>query len=392
MSVAPCERQRRWQSAKRVLAIRLDNLGDLLMTTPALVALRASLPQAHIALLASRAGAALASHVPVVDEVLAFDAPWVKRPAGALEQALPLGQAEAELVQRLAAQRFDAAVIFTVCTQSALPAALLCLQAGIPLRLAYSRENPYELLTDWIHDTEVPADGMRHEAQRQLDLVHHVGLQADAQRLLFRYRVEEALDMRHKFERAGGDLTRPYFVVHPGATAASRRWPAERFGQAAQALVDATGCQAVFSGGADEEPLVRQALAAMRDGGAGAVSLAGQLALGELASLIAGAQVTLCNNSAPAHLAAALDAPVVVLYALTNPQHTPWQARSRVLNHPVPCRHCLKSVCPERHHDCLERVPPHDVVQAALELMGPLPGVPLHPASPCIPHPITVLG
>jgi lipopolysaccharide heptosyltransferase II len=392
MTAASCERQRRWQAVKRVLAIRLDNLGDLLMTTPALVALRASLPQARITLLASRAGAALASHVPVVDEVLPFDAPWVKRPAGVLEQALPLGQAEAELVQRLAAQRFDAAVIFTVCTQSALPAALLCLQAGIPLRLAYSRENPYELLTDWIHDTEVPADGMRHEAQRQLDLVHHVGLQADAQRLLFRYRVEEALDMRHKFERAGGDLTRPYFVVHPGATAASRRWPAERFGQAAQALVDATGCQAVFSGGADEEPLVRQALAAMRDGGAGAVSLVGQLALGELASLIAGAQVTLCNNSAPAHLAAALDAPVVVLYALTNPQHTPWQARSRVLNHPVPCRHCLKSVCPERHHDCLERVPPQDVVQAALELMGPLPGVPLHPASPCIPHPITALG
>ncbi|NML13543.1 glycosyltransferase family 9 protein [Azohydromonas caseinilytica] len=386
---APCERQRRWQSVKRVLAVRLDNLGDLLMTTPALVALRASLPQAHITLLASRAGAALASHVPVVDEVLAFDAPWVKRPDAALERALEPGQAEERLIEALKSRRFDAAVIFTVCTQSALPAALLCLQAGIPLRLAYSRENPYELLTDWVPDTEVPSDGMRHEAQRQLDLVHHVGLQADAQRLMFRFKVEEALTMRHKFECAGGDLTRPYIVVHPGATAASRRWPAERFGQAAQALVDATGCQAVFSGGPDELPLVEQAMAAMRSP---AISLAGQLSLGELASLIAGAQVTLCNNSAPAHLAAALDAPVVVLYALTNPQHTPWQARARVLNHPVPCRHCLKSVCPERHHDCLERVPPQEVAQAALELMGTLPGVPLHPASPCIPHPVTALG
>lgn len=389
---APCERQRLWQGARRVLAIRLDNLGDLLMTTPALVALRASLPQAHIALLASSAGAALASHVPVVDEVLAYDAPWVERPAGALERSLGPGEAEARMVRILAEARFDAAVIFTVCTQSALPAALLCLQAGIPLRLAYSRENPYELLSDWVADTEVPADGMRHEAQRQLDLVHHVGLQADAQRLLFRFKVEEALAMRHKFERAGGDLTRPYFVVHPGATAASRRWPAGRFGQAAQALADATGCQAVFSGGPDELPLIHEAMAAMRDGGEGAVSLGGELVLGELASLIAGAQVTLCNNSAPAHLAAALNAPVVVLYALTNPQHTPWQARARVLNHPVPCRHCLKSVCPERHHDCLERVPPQDVVQAALDLMGPLPGVPLHPASPCIPHPVTALG
>lgn len=389
MTSEGCERQRRWKAVRRLLVVRLDNLGDLLMTTPALAALRTALPQARITLLASRSGASLASYVPVVDEVIPFDAPWVKRPAGTPEQGLALGRAESRLVEELAGRNFDAVVIFTVCTQSALPAALLCLQAGIPLRLAHSRENPYELLTDWVPDTEVPSDGMRHEAQRQLDLVRHVGLEGQSQRLLFRYRVDEALSMRHKFERAGGDLTRPYIVVHPGATAASRRYPPERFGLAAQALVDATGCQVVFCGGRDEVPLVEQARAAMA---APAISLAGQLKLGELASLLAGAQVTLCNNSAPAHIAAALNAPVVVLYALTNPQHTPWQARARVLNHPVPCRHCLKSVCPEQHHDCLERVPPQAVADAALELIGTLPGVQLHPASPCIPHPVTVLG
>jgi ADP-heptose:LPS heptosyltransferase len=60
---------------------------------------------------------------------------------------------------------------------------------------------------------------------------------------------------------------------------------------------------------------------------------------------------------------------VVVLYALTNPQHTPWKTQSRVLYHDVPCRWCLKSVCPERHHDCLEQVQPLAVAQAALELV-----------------------
>jgi ADP-heptose:LPS heptosyltransferase len=99
------------------------------------------------------------------------------------------------------------------------------------------------------------------------------------------------------------------------------------------------------------------------------ISLAGQLELGELAALIRAAEVLLSNNSGPVHLAAAVGTPVVDLYALTNPQHTPWQVPSRVLNHDVPCRYCLKSICPQGHHDCLQRVPSEAVVSAALELM-----------------------
>jgi ADP-heptose:LPS heptosyltransferase len=61
---------------------------------------------------------------------------------------------------------------------------------------------------------------------------------------------------------------------------------------------------------------------------------------------------------------------VVDIYALTNPQHAPWQVPHRVLSHDVPCRNCLKSVCPEGHHDCLRLVAPGAVVQAAAELMA----------------------
>jgi ADP-heptose:LPS heptosyltransferase len=69
-------------------------------------------------------------------------------------------------------------------------------------------------------------------------------------------------------------------------------------------------------------------------------------------------------------MAAALGTPVVDLYALTNPQHTPWETPHRVLFHDVPCKYCYKSVCPEGHHDCLRRVPPEAVVRAARELLG----------------------
>ncbi len=75
------------------------------------------------------------------------------------------------------------------------------------------------------------------------------------------------------------------------------------------------------------------------------------------------------NNTGPVHVAAAVGTPVVDLYALTNPQHTPWQVPNRVLNYDVPCKYCYKSVCPMGHHNCLQLVTPQSVVQAALELL-----------------------
>lgn len=364
---------RQWLDARRVLVVRVDNLGDVLMTTPAIAAIRHSSPAARITLLASKAGAAAVRHIPAIDDAIVYDAPWTKGLAAG--QGRSAG-ADRRLVNELARHGFDAAIIFTVCTQSALPAALICRLAGIPLRLAHSRENPYDLLTHWVPDRDVCATGMRHEVTRQLDLVRSVGFDACDERMLFRYPASDVLNMRRKFVQAGGELLRPYVVVHPGATAASRRYPAERFGVAAQAIVDATGCQIVFTGGADEEPLIAAAQARMNDPG---ISLAGRLTLGELAALIAGAQVIVCNNSGPVHIAAAVGTPVAVLYALTNPQHTPWRVPSRVLNHDVPCRNCLKSACPQQHHDCLQRVDAETVAHAALDLIRPPPGVPLSP-------------
>jgi lipopolysaccharide heptosyltransferase II len=380
---AKADALRRWHAVRNVLAVRLDNLGDLLMTTPALAAIRHGLPAARITLLASPAGAVAAAHVPVIDDVIAFDAAWVKqpRPGHGVDDVHALGQLESRLVDQLAERRFDAAIVFTVCTQSALPAALLCRLAGIPLRLAHSRENPYALLTDWVPECDVVGDGMRHEVARQLGLVAAVGLHPQDDRLQFRFGVEHVTRLRVRMAAVGLDPSRPYFVVHPGASAASRRYPAAQFGAAAELIAKDSGCRAVFTGDAGEHALIELARGRMTEP---SVSLAGQLELGELAALIAGAQVLVANNTGPVHIAAAVDTPVVDLYALTNPQHTPWRVRSRVLNRDVPCRNCLKSVCPMGHHDCLRLVEPAEVAQATLELMGPGPGLPLQ-ARPRLP-------
>lgn len=345
-----------WDKARRILAVRLDNLGDVLMTTPALRALRQ--PGRHITLLASAAGATVAPFVPEIDEVIAAAMPWL--PNAPTDPEILL-----ETVAALRAEEFDAAVIFTVYSQSSLPAAFLCWLAGIPLRLAHCRENPYHLLSDWVPDPE-PHDLLRHEVRRQLDLVATVGCTTSNERLSFQICPEDAAQAIAKLRRAGIDPEKRWIVVHPGASAPSRRYPEEHFAAVANRLAEAPRLQLVFTGEAADRPLID---AIMARAGRPAASLAGTVSLGELGAVIAPAALLIANNTGPIHIAAALGTPVVDLYALTNPQHGPWRVPSRVLYHDVPCRFCYRSVCPQGHHQCLRLLDPQRVAQAARELL-----------------------
>ncbi|MEN3112746.1 glycosyltransferase family 9 protein [Uliginosibacterium paludis] len=360
------EMPKAWRAARRILAVRLDNLGDVLMTTPALAAIRHALPGSHISLLSSPGSAMLSGHLPDVDAFIPFEAPWMKAGAGC-----PPGPGWLEsMATQLRAMAFDAAIIFTVCTQSPLPAAMLCMMAGIPLRLAHCRENPYALLSDWVPDHEVVEHGMRHEVARQLALVARVGMQTPSNRLRFAFAADDEASLKQLMAAEGLGPAADYFVVHVGASAASRRYPAALFGAAANLIAARSGALAVFTGSSAEAPLIETARCAM---GTPAHSLAGRLRLGELGALLAGARVLVSNNSGPVHMAAALGTPVVDLYALTNPQHTPWEVPAVVLNEDVPCRNCLRSECPEGHHRCLSEVRPRRVADAALALMQAFP-------------------
>ena len=354
------DRSEVWRRAHRILAVRLDAMGDVLMTTPAIRALRESGPGRTVSLLTSPSGAAAGRCVPEIDECLVYEPPWMK----ATPPRVDFG-ADRAMIDRLRDSRFDGAVIFTVYSQNSLPAALFCTLADIPLRLAHCRENPYQLLTDWVPECE-PECQVRHEVRRQLDLVGGIGCTTHEERLSFR--VPEAArrrvaDLLHEMRL--GERSR-WAVVHPGSTAASRRYPPELFAEVTARLVRDEGIFAVFTGSGPESELVNT----VRElSGVATASLAGRLELPELAALLERAPVLLANNTGPVHLAAAVRTPVVDLYALTNPQHTPWGVPSRILNHPVPCSPCYRSVCVEGHHDCLRRVGPESVVTAVLGLM-----------------------
>lgn len=348
-----------WATARNLLCVRLDSMGDVLMTTPALRALKESVPGRRITLLTSRTGAAAARMLPEVDAILQFPAPWMKPPAGGPARDLAL-------IRRLAQRSFDGAVIFTVYSQSALPAAYFCHLAGIPLRLAHCRENPYGLLTDWVPERE-PQMLRRHEVRRQLDLVAAIDCSTRDERLSLSIPAAAMRSARREIRALDLCPGLPRIVVHPGASAASRRYPAESYVAALNFLQRCLECELLFTGDANEVALVERI---RRDLVHPSHTLAGRLTLSELAAVIADAQLLISNNTGPVHVAAATGTPVVDLYALTNPQHTPWQVPSRVLFEDVPCRYCYKSTCIQGHHRCLRGVKPSRVAFAALELLG----------------------
>src|SRR5947199_1678601 len=224
---------KRWSQVKRVLAIRLDNLGDVLVTTPALHAIKTSLPAATLTLLASPVGAQVARLNPDLDDVIVYQATWMD-PWHKLPQD---SQREQQIIATLRERRFDGAIIFTSFRQSPLPAAYLCYLADIPLRVASSIDGPGSLLTTRHKHPE----RMMHEVERGLDLVGAIGLTTndadldlhvpgDARRYIDDFLAAYRLDCQY-----------PLIVVHPGCTMPARTYPWEMYVEVVDLLVEQLG-------------------------------------------------------------------------------------------------------------------------------------------------------
>ena len=137
-----------WQGCKNILCIRPDNMGDLLMSSPAIRALKESF-DCKITVLTSSMAASLAKHIPGIDELMIYDTPWVKNDS---PEAIEIFN---KTVEQIKEKQFDAAVVFTVYSQNPLPSVMMTYLAGVPRRLAYCRENPYAIeSTVGLHCTE----------------------------------------------------------------------------------------------------------------------------------------------------------------------------------------------------------------------------------------------
>ncbi len=342
----------------RVLAVRLDSAGDVLLTGPAIRALAAG--GNHVDVLASRQGAEAARLLPAVEAVVEFDAPWSGEQPPTVEHPTV-----GALVDRLAARAYDEAVIFTSYHQSPLPMALLARLAGVPFVAAASDDYPGSLLDvrarrmpDGRDDTGGPEGG--HEVTAALHLAQAAGHVLPAGD-----RAE--LRVRRPLPLPPVQLPEvPYAVLHPGASVPARGITAAH-AEAIAAELLRRGWAVVVTGSARERELVEAACPPR------AVAVAGGMSLAGLAAVLERAEAVVVGNTGPAHLAAAVGTPVVSLFAPVVPaaRWAPWGVPSALLgDQDAPCAGSRARVCPVPGHPCVASVDPKEVAAAVERLVG----------------------
>lgn len=320
-----------WRDCSNLLIIRPDNMGDLLMSAPAIRALKQFIKKGKITLLTAEQTASAADLLPYIDETLVANLPWVKQ-----EDYLDPGQFSM-LVDQLKQYRFDGCVIFTVYSQNPLPAAMLAWMAGIPLRLAYCRENPYQLLSHWVPDDE-PYSQIRHQVVRDLELVRHIGAEAVDDRIVIQIPTAVQKAATEKLAALGVDVGRPFLVFHAGVSEPRRAFPTDRWVALAKRLLASQNTQLLFTGKSAERQLTDYLEQTCGDH---TFSVAGLLDIMEFAAVVQQAALVVSVNTATVHLAAATGTPCVVFYAQTNPQHTPWKNPHIIFPFSLPDGHAV---------------------------------------------------
>jgi heptosyltransferase-2 len=330
--------------------VRLPNwVGDVVMATPALAALRAAHPGAEIV---AEGRAYLAGLVRGVASVDAF---------------LPEARGVRARARMLRERRFELAVLLPDSVRSALAPFL----ARVPVRAGYARDPLRRALLTLA--LPPPREGGRRAplsmVERYLRITRALGC-ADAGRrtaLAVDPAAREAAAKRlADAGLAGGART---LVVTPGASfGSSKLWPPGHFAAAADAIARRHGLAVVLAPGPGEEALAREIARAMEEP---AFVLADPpTPLAELVGLLAGAALHLGNDTGPRHIAVAVGTPTVVLIGPTDPRHTEHQLeRQRVLREDVPCSPCGLKACPIDHR-CMTRIGPERAVAAAAELLA----------------------
>nr|WP_082534559.1 glycosyltransferase family 9 protein [Nonomuraea pusilla] len=339
----------------RVLVARLDDVGDVLLTGPAVRAVRTLADE--LLFLAGPNGRRAAELLPGVDRVIEWRAPWIDHTPP------PVSGAEVDaLVSGL--RGVDEAVVLTSFHQSALPLALLLRLAGVRRITAISNDYPGSLL-DVRHQVDESVDVP--EAERMLAVARAAGFDlppGDDGGLAVRRPLPDIRGLAGQLTGVGAGADEgTYVVVHPGTTAPARTWPAERHRQAVRELAD-DGHRVVVTG-------TERELTAYVAGDV-AVDLGGATTFAELAAVIEHAAVLVAGNTGPAHLAAAVGTPVVSLFAPVVPAErwAPYGVPTVLLgDQHAPCRGSRARVCPVPGHPCLSQVTGEQVVKAVRELM-----------------------
>jgi heptosyltransferase-2 len=339
---------------KSVVVRGTNWVGDSVMTVPALRALRRVLPDARITLVVRPSAKGIFADVDFVDEILVY-----KR-ANAFSV---VGQ-----VREWRRRKFDLAVLF----QNAFEAALIPFLAGVPLRLGYATESRQALLT---HPLALPEwRSTRHEVFYYLYLVTALEQLLSGASTICESDPDASLQISAERRAEAEDLLRAYGVregepivaLCPGSiNSRAKRWPAEAYAALADRLLDSQR-QVVLIGSADEIDVTHEVTKRMQQS---PIVLTGKTSLDQITAVLSLVDLVVTNDTGPAHIAAALGRPTLVIFGPTNPLTTrPFAPVAEILRHPPDCAPCMLRDCPIDHR-CMTAITVDEVFEHSHALL-----------------------
>ena len=339
---------------KRILVVRTDRIGDVLISTPVIKALRDSYPSSYIAMMVSPYTKDLVEGNPYLDSVIVFDKD--KKHKGLF--------ATLGFSRRLKNMEFDVAIILhpTVRTH------LICFLAGIRERIGYDRKAPYFLTTVVEHTKQY---GARHEIEYNFDLLKPLGISEVNKELYMPIKARSEDFVDEALKDAGVTPQDRLVAIHPASSCVSRRWPIHKFAELIDRLFMSFRVKILIVSDAIHSEISKELTSLTKTR---PIDLSGRFNLSELASLFKRCSLVISNDSGPVHMAVAVKTPVISIFGRNQPGLGPvrWRPLGEAdvfLHKKTDCEPCLAHNC-VNNFKCLEAISVEEVLACASRFLN----------------------
>jgi predicted lipopolysaccharide heptosyltransferase III len=339
---------------KNILIIKLRYIGDVLLATPVIRALRERFPHARLTMAVNRGTEEVVKLNPDLDEMVV------------IERGGLLGQIR--LLRDLRHRRFDSVIDLTDGDRSAI----LSWITGAPLRIGFNEEQRWR---GTLYTTLVaPPPGAVHRLERDFAALRPLGIEPKDGPLILKTSEEDERHADRLLKEVGvmredGQIPKPLVLFHPGARYWFKAWPAERFAELSDRLTSAYDCHIILGGAAQEKEVVN---AICKHATSAPIALAGRATLLQFAAILKRCALFIGNDNGAMHMAAAVGTPLVGLFGPSNPSEWgPRGERISILYKNLDCRRCFHPTCFRGEDNCMRQITVDEVLSCC-RMMGVL--------------------
>ncbi|MCX5680931.1 MAG: lipopolysaccharide heptosyltransferase II [Candidatus Omnitrophica bacterium] len=338
---------------KNILVVRTDRIGDVVLTTPVLEALRIAYPKARISMMVTPITKDIVEGNPFLNEVIVFDKKGKNKGFWNFWR----------FVRMLREKKYDLAINYHLKVRMNF----MLFHAGIPHRIGFKNNKFGFLLTEQYPDPR--NNGNRHEAEYCLDLLKYIGIETKEFRLHVSIKEESEKWVEETFQQHGILKTDKLLAIHPGASCISKRWPPERFAEVADRLAQKYQAKILLVGAGDNQLIAREVLFSTKQP---VLDFTGKTSVSHLISILKRCSLLISNDSGPVHLAVGVQTPLISVFGRNQPglSKTRWRPLGifdiALHNQEVGCEVCLAHNC-QLNFKCLKSITVEHVLQAAEE-------------------------